>query len=97
LLAERVKARPDILIINRFGYREAIGGGLLGVLAEALELNIPTLIAVPRALFSHWLALSNGLAVKLDCRRGEIHRWWHSVSPRLPFTRGESTFCELYK
>ena len=39
------------------------GGGLIPVLAGAIQLDIPVLIGVPDALFGSWLTPAGGLAV----------------------------------
>lgn len=96
-LQEAVRRRPDLLVINRFGSAERAGGGLLGVLAEAVEADIPVLVAVPQALFEDWLRFTDGLAIKLDCRRASLDRWWQALgrAPVFPFRAGG--FCELFK
>ncbi|HEY0910774.1 MAG TPA: DUF2478 domain-containing protein, partial [Bradyrhizobium sp.] len=62
-LTSELRRRPDVLIFNRYGSMEAAGGGLIPVLAGAIELDIPVLIGVPQALFGRWLALASGLTV----------------------------------
>jgi hypothetical protein len=64
----------------------------------ALEADIPVLIAVPERRFSDWIRFSDGMNVRLPCRREALDLWWRSVegtSVRRPgFT---ATFCELAK
>ena len=96
-LLDAVRRRPDLLIVNRFGSAELSGGGLLGVLVEAVRRDVPVLIAVPRALFPDWLAFSGGLTIRLDCTRNDLDRWWASLSkPPLPWSRSH-TICEQMK
>jgi hypothetical protein len=96
-LLQAVRRRPDLLIVNRFGSAELSGGGLLGVLVEAVRLDVPVLIAVPQALFADWLAFSGGLAVRLGCTRTGLERWWASLSkPPQPWSR-LPTVCERLK
>jgi len=96
-LLAAVRRRPDLLVVNRFGSAELSGGGLLGVLVEAVRLEVPVLIAVPQALFADWLGFSGGLTIRLDCRRNSLDRWWASLSrPSLPQFQPH-TVCEQMK
>ena len=96
-LRDAVRHRPDLLIVNRFGSAELSGGGLLGVLAEAVRLDVPVLIAVPQAIFTDWLGFSGGLAIRLDCRRAGLDRRWNALSKAPPFRSGVRTMCEQAK
>ncbi len=44
-LREAVRARPDLLVVSRFGKQEALGGGMRAEIAEALMSGIPVLVA----------------------------------------------------
>ena len=96
-LRDAVRRRPDLLIVNRFGSAELSGGGLLGVLAEAVRLDVPVVIAVPQAIFTDWLGFSGGLAIRLDCRRAGLDRWWNALSKAPPFWSDARTMCERAK
>jgi hypothetical protein len=102
-LAERLAAAiddgPDLLVINRFGRAEAEGRGLIKPIAQALLADIPVLIAVPERRFSDWIRFSDGMNVRLPCRRQALDRWWRSVAGtsvrRSPGVT--ATFCEWAK
>ncbi len=96
-LARLVEQRPDIVVLNRFGWQELNGAGLLDVLQLAILREVPAVIAVPEALFPHWLDLANGLTVRLACDRGALDRWWRSLWRAPPLARRRSTTCERYK
>jgi len=96
-LLAAVRRRPDLLIVNRFGSAELSGGGLLGVLVEAVRLDVPVLIAVPRALFTDWLAFSGGLTIRLDCTHAGLERWWASLSKPPQLESRSPTVCEQLK
>lgn len=49
-----IQGRPDVLVINKFGKTEAEGGGFRSLVADALELGIPVLIAVPWRNIESW-------------------------------------------
>ena len=96
-LMEAIARKPDLVLINRFGSFERSGGGLLGVLQQAIARDVPVLLAVPQALFGDWFRFSEGLAVKLDCRGDSLDQWWRSLG-RGPVARPSATnFCEQFK
>ena len=78
-VAHILERRPDIVVLNRFGWLEASGSGLLGLLADAIERDVPVLTAVPEPLFARWLDVAQGLAVRLRCDRDSIDRWWAAL------------------
>jgi len=102
-LAKRLTAAiddgPDLVVINRFGRAEAEGRGLVKLIAQALKADIPVLIAVPERRFSDWIRFSDGMNVRLPCRREALDRWWRSVAGTSMRRRPGSaaTFCELAK
>lgn len=53
-LRAAVQARPDLLVVSRFGKQEALGGGMRAEIAEALVSGIPVLVAVREALLADW-------------------------------------------
>jgi hypothetical protein len=55
-LRESLAARPDLLMIARFGKEEAAGGGVRAEIAEALLAGIPTMIGVRRTALEQWQA-----------------------------------------
>jgi len=66
LAAARLERGVDLLIVNKFGKHEASGGGYRGLIAEALERDIPVLVGlnkVNEAAFSGYTGgLGQGLA-----------------------------------
>jgi hypothetical protein len=96
-LEHSLERGPDLIVLNRFGWQEACGSGLLGLLAGAIEQDVPALIAVPEGLFDRWLTVAQGLAVRLRCDRASLDRWWRSVR-RVPSAAGpHAAVCERYK
>jgi hypothetical protein len=96
-LAAAIQEGADLVIINRFGSSEAKGGGLIDLIVQALDADMPVLIAVPERRFPDWIRFSGGMNVRLACRRDALDRWWRSVAQsavrRRPSTA--DTFCEL--
>jgi hypothetical protein len=96
-LAAAIDDGADLVIINRFGRSEAEGKGLINLIPQALDADIPVLIAVPERRFAAWIRFSEGMNVRLACRRDALDRWWRTVAgaPRKSATAG--TFCEVAK
>ena len=98
-LAAALEDGADLVVINRFGRAEAEGGGLIDLISQALDSDIPLLIAVPERRFSDWVRFSCGMNVRLACRREALDRWWRSVAGIDMRSRRSAarTFCELTK
>ena len=58
-------ADPDLLLINKFGKSEAEGRGFRPLIAEALERNIPVLIAVPWSNMESWRHFAGDFAYEI--------------------------------
>jgi len=96
-LAAAIEAGADLVIINRFGRSEAEGKGLIDLIPQALGADIPVLIAVPEQRFAAWLRFSEGMNVRLACRREALDRWWLTVTGPSRRHGGAGTFCEFAK
>lgn len=59
---------PDLLVINKFGKAEGAGGGLRHLIVEALDRNVPVLVAVPWRNLDSWRIFSGGLSTDLALR-----------------------------
>jgi hypothetical protein len=94
-LATAIETGADLVIINRFGRSEAEGKGLINLIPQALDADIPVLIAVPEQRFAAWLRFSEGMNVRLACRREALDRWWLTVTGASRARSGAGTFCEL--
>jgi nucleoside-triphosphatase THEP1 len=57
-------AQPDLLIVNKFGKTECEGGGCRSLIAEAVELGVPVLVAVPYANLEVWRNFAGDLAAE---------------------------------
>jgi hypothetical protein len=96
-LAAAIDAGADLVIINRFGRSEADGKGLIDLIPQALEADIPVLIAVPEQRFAAWIRFSEGMNVRLACRREALDRWWLAIAGPSRPRSGAGTFCEFLK
>ena len=66
-------SQPDLLIVNKFGKTECEGGGCRPLIAEALEHDVPVLVAVPWGNLEVWRRFAGDLAVefRIDDMPGE--------------------------
>lgn len=65
----------DLLVVNKFGKREAEGRGLVPVIAAALDAGIPVLAGVNRLNLDPFLAFSGGMAEVLPARIEAVLDW----------------------
>jgi Protein of unknown function (DUF2478) len=72
--------RVDLVILNRFGRAESLGGGLLGSLASAVAAELPVLTAVRAPYDQAWAKFHGGLAKDLPADVVSITAWAHHVT-----------------
>jgi nucleoside-triphosphatase THEP1 len=89
-------SEPDVVIVNKFGKTECDGGGCRSLIAEAVEHNVPVVVAVPWANLESWRCFAGDLATEysLDdmpmegahlCRKlGLIQRASPHLAPAMP-------------
>jgi nucleoside-triphosphatase THEP1 len=68
-------AGAEVLIVNKFGKREAEGRGLVPVIAEALELGLPVLIGVNGLNLAAFLAFAGEDVSPLPAETLTIADW----------------------
>ncbi|MFN3575971.1 MAG: DUF2478 domain-containing protein [Tabrizicola sp.] len=65
----------DILVVNKFGKREAEGKGLVPVIGDAVELGIPVLVGVNGLNLAAFLAFAGDEAVALPTDIASVVQW----------------------
>ena len=55
---------PDVVIVNKFGKTECEGGGCRSLIVEAVEHNVPVLVAVPGGNLESWRRFAGDLATE---------------------------------
>jgi len=68
-------ARPDILVVNKFGRHEAAGGGFRDVIAGALMDDVPVLVGVGALNLAAFTAFTGGMAERLPPERAALMSW----------------------
>lgn len=84
-LQTELEARPDLLILNRFGKGEQDGEGFRQLIAQAAGSSIPILTAVRPSYRQAWQSFAGDLAVDLPPDEDLILKWCLDVvSPPMP-------------
>ena len=96
-LAAAIDDGADLVIINRFGRAEAEGKGLIELIPQALDADIPVLIAVPEQRFAARIRFSEGMNVRLPCRHDALERWWRTIAGPARESATAGRFCEIAK
>ena len=74
-IEDSLERSPDLLVLNKFGKAECEGGGLLDLIASAMERRIAVVIGVPQGNLAAWRSFAGELAVELSADIGEIEGW----------------------
>jgi hypothetical protein len=67
---------PTLLLVNKFGKAEAEGGGLLDIIAAAVDRDIPVIVGVPERNLEAWRNFAGSLAVEFGDDVSTIATWW---------------------
>lgn len=65
----------DLLVLNKFGKAECGGGGVLDLMASALDRGIPSVIGVPKSNLAAFRRFAGEFAVELADDMDNISRW----------------------
>lgn len=90
LEAERrmLAARPDVLIVNKFGKTESEGGGFRPLVAAAVELGVPVILTVPWRNIESWRLFAGEFAIEWSAETLAADDDWQ-VLARIGLIRGE--------
>ena len=64
-VSETIRSGLDLLVVNKFGKTEAEGAGFRPLIADAVELGVPVLIAVPWPNIESWRQFAGQFAVEI--------------------------------
>lgn len=75
LVAQSLNAPRDLVILNRFGKREAEGHGFRQIVDQAMEAGVPVLVAVSDGQREAWESFTGSYAERLPADIEAIVRW----------------------
>lgn len=75
LAVAAVEGGAELLIINRFGKREAEGHGFRQAIERAVERDIPVLVLVCRSHLDAWVEFGGGLEARLPLATDAVVAW----------------------
>lgn len=79
--AAGLDAGADLLVVNRFGKREAEGRGFRGAIEAAVTTGVPVLVAVSAANLDCWNAFTGALDERLEPNVVAAIRWCRGALP----------------
>jgi len=78
-IEDSLEGAPDLLVLNKFGKAECGGGGLLDLVASAMDLEISVVIGVPRSNLDAWRRFAGDFGIELCGEKDEIERFVESI------------------
>lgn len=69
-------------MLNKFGKAECAGGGVVDLMANAVDRGIPSIIGVPKSNLEAWREFAGDYAIELSSDIDEIGQWLASL--RVP-------------
>ncbi len=78
-IEQNLRDGAGALILNRFGYSEANGGGLRPLIERAVSEQVPVLISVNDTYSAEWQAFSGGFARAIPGCTAAIQDWVRAV------------------
>lgn len=80
LAVQQRLAGAEVLIVNKFGKREAEGKGLVPVIAEALDLGLPVLIGVNGLNLAAFLVFAGEKVTVLPANAPSVASWCKAMT-----------------
>ena len=74
-MARKELPSSDVLIVNKFGKHEASGKGFRDVIAEAIEAEVPILLALNPLNEEAFLEFAQGMAVQVPADEAQLVAW----------------------
>lgn len=73
-------AKPDLLVVNRFGRGEAEGHGFRSAIEKAFVMGIPVLTAVRDDYLDEWRSFGAEFAAELPALAEDVSAWFDAVT-----------------
>jgi uncharacterized protein len=78
-IEEQINSRTDLLVVNRFGRSESMGGGFRTAIERALAMNIPVLTSVRTRYLEDWNTYVEGSAQHIALSTRDILDWFSQL------------------
>ncbi len=75
VLRAAARARPDLVVIDRFGRQEAEGGGFAAEFLALMAEGIPLLTIVASEFVEDWRRFTGEMGVELPMDADRLHEW----------------------
>lgn len=72
---QSISPQLDLVIVNKFGKREAEGAGFRSVIEAAITAGVPVLVGLKASNVDTWRSYVGGDAVLLTTERDSVERW----------------------
>lgn len=79
ILRAAIEARPDLVIIEKFGDQEQIGEGLFDEIMQIISEGIPLLISVPAPALPNWQEKTGEMGQVVDYTQEDMLGWWQGL------------------
>lgn len=80
LVTQSLAESRDIVVINRFGKREAEGHGFRQIVEQAMEQGVPLLVAIAEGQWQAWQDFTGGYAQQLPVDADAVLAWCESAA-----------------
>lgn len=74
-IERNLEGGADLLVLNKFGKAECAGGGVVDLMANAVDRGIPSIIGVPKSNLEAWREFAGDYAIELSGDIDEMGRW----------------------
>ncbi|MFZ1989507.1 MAG: DUF2478 domain-containing protein, partial [Alphaproteobacteria bacterium] len=78
-IQQSIGARPDLVVLSKFGKTEAQRGGLSDAFRAAIEAELPILTAVSPSMSEAWNLFAGPLSEFLPADIGALDAWWARI------------------
>ena len=92
-VARSLQAKPELLILNKFGKVEVEDDGLLDLIAVAVDRGIPVVIGVPFRNLDAWRKFAGGMSVEFSSDPSEAKHWLRRTFPVAVAQSPEPASC----
>jgi hypothetical protein len=91
LVTAALEAKPDLLILNKFGKTEAEGGGFRDLIIQAVGAAVPVLVAVPYRNLDTWRIFAGELAREVHFDALDLAELAATLTRTAPAAQGSRT------